>query len=96
MPGWVRSPYAPLRRPTFAVGVGDVLVGGSNPIRVQSMTTTDTLDTRGTVDQIERLADAAAAVAPVAASSEGVVAAAGGRRTGDGDGGHVNSTCCKQ
>jgi (E)-4-hydroxy-3-methylbut-2-enyl-diphosphate synthase len=38
--------------------VGDVGIGGSNPLRVQSMTTTDTRDTKATCDQIERLADA--------------------------------------
>jgi len=43
------------RRPTRDVAVGDVLVGGSNPIRVQSMTTTVTSDVPGTVGQIERL-----------------------------------------
>jgi 4-hydroxy-3-methylbut-2-en-1-yl diphosphate synthase IspG/GcpE len=37
------------------VRVGDVGIGGANPIRVQSMTTTDTQDTKGSVDQIERL-----------------------------------------
>ncbi|MDX1389179.1 MAG: (E)-4-hydroxy-3-methylbut-2-enyl-diphosphate synthase, partial [Acidobacteriota bacterium] len=43
------------RRPTRAVRVGDVVVGGDNPIRVQSMTTPLTTDTRATVEQIERL-----------------------------------------
>jgi (E)-4-hydroxy-3-methylbut-2-enyl-diphosphate synthase len=38
--------------------VGDVAVGGTNPIRIQSMTTPATTDTRATVDQIVRLVDA--------------------------------------
>ena len=38
--------------------MGDVAVGSEHPIRVQSMTTTFTTDTRATVDQIERLVDA--------------------------------------
>jgi len=36
---------------TREVMVGNVGVGGSNPIRVQSMTTTDTMDTDGSVKQ---------------------------------------------
>src|SRR5919202_2770671 len=50
-------PYAYRRRPTRAVFVGEVGVGGSNPIRVQSMTTTRTQDVEGTVAQVRRLVD---------------------------------------
>ncbi|MCZ7616992.1 MAG: (E)-4-hydroxy-3-methylbut-2-enyl-diphosphate synthase [Myxococcota bacterium] len=49
------NPFAPRRRRTREVRVGDVGVGGENPIRVQSMTTTDTQDVAGTVAQAERL-----------------------------------------
>ncbi len=38
--------------------IGDVPLGGNNPIRVQSMTTTDTMDTMGTVEQSIRMIDA--------------------------------------
>ena len=31
--------------------IGKVGVGGENPIRIQSMTTTDTMDTKLTIDQ---------------------------------------------
>ena len=48
-------PFAPRRRPTREVRIGDVGVGGANPLRVQSMLTTDTLDTAGSVAQTERL-----------------------------------------
>jgi (E)-4-hydroxy-3-methylbut-2-enyl-diphosphate synthase len=37
------------------VHIGDVPLGGANPIRVQSMTTTDTMDTQSTVDQSIRM-----------------------------------------
>ncbi|NNL66066.1 MAG: flavodoxin-dependent (E)-4-hydroxy-3-methylbut-2-enyl-diphosphate synthase, partial [Myxococcales bacterium] len=67
---WVDNPYTPRRRATFEVKVGDVGIGGANPIRVQSMTTTDTLDTRGTCDQIEQLADAGCEIARVTAPSQ--------------------------
>ena len=44
------------RRVTREVKVGYVGIGGCNPIRVQSMTTTDTLDVEATVAQALRLA----------------------------------------
>jgi (E)-4-hydroxy-3-methylbut-2-enyl-diphosphate synthase len=55
--------YAPsltqyLRRPTREVKIGQVALGGSNPIRVQSMTTVDTLDTLGSVEQTIRMVEA--------------------------------------
>ena len=43
---------------TKVVHIGEVPVGGDNPIRIQSMTTTDTLDTQGTIDQTLRMVDA--------------------------------------
>ena len=36
------------------VNIGGVPLGGKNPIRIQSMTTTDTMDTMGTVEQTLR------------------------------------------
>jgi (E)-4-hydroxy-3-methylbut-2-enyl-diphosphate synthase len=51
------------------VRVGDVAIGGANPIRVQSMTTTDTLDTRATADQAERLAAAGCEIVRITAPS---------------------------
>ncbi|MAH83094.1 MAG: 4-hydroxy-3-methylbut-2-en-1-yl diphosphate synthase [Rhodospirillaceae bacterium TMED8] len=44
------------RRKSLPVQVGHVIVGGSNPIVVQSMTNTDTGDIKGTVKQIAALA----------------------------------------
>lgn len=43
---------------TRVVTIGDVPLGGDNPIRVQSMTTTDTLDTAATVAQSIRMIEA--------------------------------------
>ncbi|MCO5950835.1 (E)-4-hydroxy-3-methylbut-2-enyl-diphosphate synthase [Mucilaginibacter flavidus] len=43
---------------TREVAIGDVPMGGNNPIRIQSMTTTDTMDTMGTVEQSIRMVDA--------------------------------------
>ncbi|MFP6655398.1 MAG: flavodoxin-dependent (E)-4-hydroxy-3-methylbut-2-enyl-diphosphate synthase, partial [Myxococcota bacterium] len=52
------DPFRPTRRRTRVVRIGDVLLGGDHPIRVQSMTTTDTMDTAGPVAQIAALAAA--------------------------------------
>jgi (E)-4-hydroxy-3-methylbut-2-enyl-diphosphate synthase len=46
------------RRKTRVVNIGDVAVGGDNPIRVQSMTTIDTMDTAGSVEQTIRMVEA--------------------------------------
>src|SRR5918911_1780698 len=50
-------PYAYRRRPTRVVMVGGIGVGGSNPIRVQSMTTTRTQDVEATLAQVRRLVE---------------------------------------
>ncbi|MGV3540047.1 MAG: flavodoxin-dependent (E)-4-hydroxy-3-methylbut-2-enyl-diphosphate synthase, partial [Rufibacter sp.] len=46
------------RRLTREVKIGDLAMGGSNPIRVQSMTTVDTMDTLGSVEQVIRMIEA--------------------------------------
>ncbi len=46
------------RRKTIEVNIGGVPLGGNNPIRVQSMTTADTMDTAKTVDECIRLIEA--------------------------------------
>jgi (E)-4-hydroxy-3-methylbut-2-enyl-diphosphate synthase len=46
------------RHKTREVGVDDHVVGGSNPIWVQSMTTTNTFDAQATLAQIRRLEEA--------------------------------------
>lgn len=51
------SRYHTVRRPTHPVNVGGLGVGGSNPIRIQSMTTSDTQDVAATVQQSIALAE---------------------------------------
>ena len=51
------SPYRYTRRVTREVMVGNVGVGGANPIRVQSMLTSDTRDTDACVKEALELAD---------------------------------------
>lgn len=43
------------RRKTISVRVGNTAIGGSNPIRLQSMTTTATMDTEGCIEQAIRI-----------------------------------------
>jgi len=46
------------RYKTREVKIGDVPLGGNNPIRIQSMTITDTMDTKATVEQTIRMVEA--------------------------------------
>lgn len=46
------------RRKTREVNVGGLALGGNNPIRIQSMTTIDTMDTKGSVEQTIRMVEA--------------------------------------
>jgi len=46
------------RRKTIEVRIGDIPLGGNNPIRIQSMTTIDTMDTKGSVEQTIRMVEA--------------------------------------
>ncbi|MGQ9642640.1 MAG: (E)-4-hydroxy-3-methylbut-2-enyl-diphosphate synthase [Ignavibacterium sp.] len=45
------------RYKTREVYVGDIPLGGNNPIRIQSMTTTDTMNTQATVEQTIRMVE---------------------------------------
>ncbi|HZK42794.1 MAG TPA: flavodoxin-dependent (E)-4-hydroxy-3-methylbut-2-enyl-diphosphate synthase [Syntrophomonadaceae bacterium] len=59
-----------IRRLTKTVEIGNVAIGGDNPIAVQSMTTTDTRDTKATVKQIKRLEEAGCEIIRVAVVDE--------------------------
>ena len=48
------------RRDSWPVAVAGVAIGGQNPVRVQSMASTSTMDTEGSVDQACRIIDAGA------------------------------------
>ncbi len=51
------SRFHTVRRPTHEVLIGGVGVGGTNPVRIQSMTTSDTQDVAATVRQCIALAE---------------------------------------
>ncbi len=61
------SRFRTVRRPTRSVNVGTVGVGGSNPIRLQSMTTSDTQDVPATVKQCIALAEVGCEIVRVTA-----------------------------
>lgn len=54
---------------TREVKVGNIGIGGNNPIRIQSMTTTDTMDTMATVEQSIRMIDAGCEIVRITAPS---------------------------
>ena len=63
------------RRKTVAVNIDGVLVGGANPIVVQSMTNTDTVDIEGTALQIEQLARAGSELVRITVNTRQAAAA---------------------
>lgn len=58
------------RLKTLEVKVGDLLLGNFHPIRVQTMTTTDTMDTLATVEQSIRCIEAGAELVRITAPSK--------------------------
>jgi (E)-4-hydroxy-3-methylbut-2-enyl-diphosphate synthase len=64
------TPAAYKRLATLEVKVGDLLLGNFNPIRVQTMTTTDTMDTISTVEQSIRCIEAGSELIRITAPSK--------------------------
>ena len=58
------------RIPTKEVKIGDLLLGNNHPIRIQTMTTTDTMDTMGTVEQTIRSIEAGSELVRITAPSK--------------------------
>jgi len=58
------------RFPTLEVRIGKLNLGGENPIRLQSMTTTDTMDTHKSVEQSIRMIDAGCELVRLTAPSK--------------------------
>ncbi|MES2798509.1 MAG: (E)-4-hydroxy-3-methylbut-2-enyl-diphosphate synthase [Bacteroidota bacterium] len=58
------------RLPTIEVRIGNLGVGASNPIRLQSMTTTDTMDTMGSVEQSIRMIEEGCEIVRLTAPSK--------------------------
>ena len=62
---YCESIFKTKRWKTREVMVGNVGVGGNNPVRIQSMTTSSTRDVEATIEQIIKLADAGCEIARV-------------------------------
>jgi (E)-4-hydroxy-3-methylbut-2-enyl-diphosphate synthase len=65
--GYCGNPFSYQRRNSREVMVGNVGVGGTNPIRVQSMITCDTMDTEASIAQSKELADAGCEIVRITA-----------------------------
>ncbi len=74
-PAYCLSRLRTVRRVTREVRVGGVGVGGSNPIRVQSMTTSDTEDVAATLAQCIRLAEAGCEIIRITAPNKAAAVA---------------------
>jgi len=74
-PAYCLSRLRTVRRVTREVRVGGVGVGGSNPIRIQSMTTSDTEDVAATLAQCIRLAEAGCEIIRITAPNKAAAAA---------------------
>lgn len=59
-----------LRKPTKEVKIGNLKIGGNNPIAIQSMTNTRTSDVKATVTQIHRLEKVGCEIVRVAVLNE--------------------------
>src|ERR1043166_7396057 len=58
------------RLKTREVKIGDLLLGNFHPVRIQTMTTTDTMDTLATVEQSIRCIEAGAELVRITAPSK--------------------------
>ncbi len=67
MTSYCTSRFSSVRKSTREVMVGTVGVGGSNPIRIQSITTTFTTDVAATVKQARALAEAGCEIVRITA-----------------------------
>jgi (E)-4-hydroxy-3-methylbut-2-enyl-diphosphate synthase len=66
---YCKDPFAYHRRKSRVVHIGDVPLGGDYPIRVQSMTISDTMDTAATVAETMQLVEAGCEIVRITAPS---------------------------
>jgi (E)-4-hydroxy-3-methylbut-2-enyl-diphosphate synthase len=69
LPAYCHDAFAYRRRKTRVVHIGDVPLGGDYPIRVQSMTISDTMDTAAAVAEVTQLVDAGCEIVRLTAPS---------------------------
>lgn len=70
MKKYCNDPFNRSRIKTLSVQVGPIGFGGENPIRLQSMTTTDTMDTQKSIEQSARMIDAGCELVRLTAPSK--------------------------
>jgi (E)-4-hydroxy-3-methylbut-2-enyl-diphosphate synthase len=82
MIGWIERartmpshPHPGYQRHSLAVTVGHIVIGGTAPVVVQSMTNTDTADVAATVQQVRELAAAGSELVRITVNSEDAAAA---------------------
>lgn len=68
------SPYGSSRRRTREVRIGNVGVGGDQPVRVQSMLTSDTRDTAACIQETQELATAGCEIVRITAQTRQIAA----------------------
>lgn len=66
---YCQSPYKATRRQSRAIQIGNIRIGGNNPIRVQSMVNTPTLNIDATVKQCIELAEAGCEIIRITAQN---------------------------
>ena len=69
-PKYCNSITSYTRRESRVVNIGEIPMGGNHPIRIQSMTTTNTMDTISTVEQSIRMIDAGCEYVRITAPSK--------------------------
>lgn len=67
---YTHSLYSYNRIRSHEVKIGEVAMGGPNPIRIQSMTTTDTMDTEATIEQTLRMVESGSEYVRITAPSK--------------------------
>ncbi|MDB2506163.1 flavodoxin-dependent (E)-4-hydroxy-3-methylbut-2-enyl-diphosphate synthase, partial [Opitutales bacterium] len=71
------SRFQATRRESRIIQVGNVAIGGDNPVRIQSMTTTNTQDIDATVAQTLALAEAGCEIVRITAPNKAAAKALG-------------------
>src|SRR5690554_3052224 len=67
---YCNDPFNRTRLKTQEVNVGKLGIGGENPIRIQSMTTKDTMDTEGSIEEAIRMIDVGCELVRITAPSK--------------------------
>ena len=84
------DPFNYVRRPSQTVHIGGLTLGGEAPIRLQSMTTVDTMDIEGSVAEALRMIDAGCELVRITAPSKREAEALGLIKAGLQAAGHGN------